>query len=254
MRTPTAVRPATEAVAPFSSSTFTTNTVLEKLNANAISSDLGKADTGDQRGSHERQEIDSGREAHDGHRHVQPRDGPHLRAREGTKVELEPDREQQQGDADIRQSLQHFPARYSIHVEREPGCQEPHHGRQPDGPGQQAQDEGQGDPGDVSQGGGDQLEVHGASGGRAWGTARTSKVQVRPTGAQKMCRAARLRRPGALGFRNSQIGARLRPDPPRPAGVLDAAPPPPPSLGGSNVWGAPVSLPSPGWATLSSHS
>lgn len=69
-----------------------------------------------------------------------------------------------------------------------------------------------------------------------------------------MCRAARLRRPGAAGFRNSQIEARLRPDPRRPAGVLDAAPPPPPSLRSSNVRGAPVSLPGPGWATLSGHS
>lgn len=39
--------------------------------------------------------------------------------------------------------------------------------RQPDAAGQQAQDEGQGDPCDISQGDGDQLEVHGASSGQA---------------------------------------------------------------------------------------
>ena len=134
---------------------------------------LGKAETGDEGDSRECHETDCGGEAQHNDRHVQPGDGPNLRARQRSEVELEADREQQQGDAEVRQFSQHFPACDSIEVERETRGEKPYHGRQPDRSGHQTEDEGQGDPANVSQGDGDQLEVHGASRGGGSGVAGT---------------------------------------------------------------------------------
>ena len=93
----------------------------------------------------------------------------------GSKIELEADDEQQQGDAEVGEFAEHFPASESDGVEQESRGEEADQGRQTDGPRQKAQRERHGDPGDVSQGNGDPIENHDAAGVLGSGERKTDR-------------------------------------------------------------------------------
>ena len=110
IKMPMAIRPCSEVISPFSSSALTTKTVLEKLKAKAIRHRALKVQPGDERRSRQRQRIDRKPEDHDDDGCVQAGDRPHLRPCERRKVELQPDNEEQQGDAEIGKFLKHLSA------------------------------------------------------------------------------------------------------------------------------------------------
>lgn len=65
-------------------------------------------------------------------RRVEAGDGPDLWPRKGSEIELQADHEQQQGDAEVRQLLEHFPACISVQVQHEVGRKEADQGWQPE--------------------------------------------------------------------------------------------------------------------------
>ena len=122
--TPTAMRPYSAVVSERSSSTLTTNTVEEKRQrepdererAERLAAEEAEPDHGEQAEEAER-DRDADPQVHE-------RGQPDLAAQQGADVELQPDREEQQDDPEVRDRLQVGQLRCTHGAEGEAGGEE----------------------------------------------------------------------------------------------------------------------------------